>query len=163
MDKIGVQSLTLTEGKDKDMLSPFRPWKQGEEQSLQDIISYNYELFVSVVTGARKNLDKEKLVNEYGAQIYDARKGQELGYVEVGGSDYATALRDLVKAAGIPETEHYQVFQIESGKSFLSDLTANGSALLSGKITHTFQLSPYFNSNLSGKFLYLYQPAFNTR
>ena len=37
MERYGVQALTITEGKDKDMLSSYRPWKPDEDASVRTI------------------------------------------------------------------------------------------------------------------------------
>lgn len=163
LDKIGMQSLTLTEGKDKDMLNPFRPWQEGEYESLNVILAALYDQFLNVVSNARPKLSKELLINDYGAQIYVSEKAKELGYIDVACSNYATALTDLVKQANIPENQQYQVVKLELPHSFLAQLAQARSPYLTGKLTHSFQLGPNFNSDLSGKFLYLYQPSVSSQ
>lgn len=158
MDKYGVQSMTITQGKDKDALNPFRPWVPGEEASIRVITADLYERFVNIVTMARPQLDKDKLINNYGAQVFIAKTAQELGYIDVADTDYNTAVAELAQAAKFPEEHFYQVFTIGPVRPFFADLTNAQSSLLTGKITHQFQLSSSFNSELSGKFLYLYQP-----
>lgn len=158
MDRYGVAARTLTQGKDKDALSPFRPWRPDEDQSIVDITAYLYQQFVGIVTSARPHLDKTKLIEDYGAHVFDVSKAQEFGYIDVAGSDYSAALKDLVAAANIPEKEAYQVVSLEPKRSFFSQFTESSLRLFSGKITHVFQVSPYLDSELSGKLLYLYQP-----
>jgi protease IV len=155
MDRYGVQALTITEGKDKDMLSPFRPWKPGEDKSLRDVTADMYERFVSLVVEAR-HMDREKLVNDYGAQIYSAEAAEQRGYIDTAGSDYSTALAELAKVAQLDKT--YQVMQITAPHPFFADIAKEKLALLSGKVTHHFRLGPYADPELSGKFLYMYQP-----
>ncbi|MCI0382839.1 MAG: S49 family peptidase [Chlamydiae bacterium] len=156
MNKIGVASLTLTEGKNKDTLNPFRPWKEGEEEHIKNILAAIYDRFVNIVTSARPRLNKQKLINEYGAKIFIASKAKELGYIDDSNADYTTTLRDLAKAAEIKG--EYQVLKIEPSQSFLKEIAQNKSQLLKGKIECVFPLSTYINSDLSGKILYLYQP-----
>jgi protease-4 len=158
MDRYGVQSLTMTEGKDKDMLNPFRPWVPGEDASIRAINLDLYEAFVNAVVTARPHMNKTKLVEEYGAQIFIAHQAEQYGYVDESNSDYAMTLTELVKAADLKDPNFYQVFQLQVPRPFLSDLANNKFSLLTGKLTHVFQISPYMNSELSGKFLYLYQP-----
>ncbi len=158
MAKVGVQSLTITDGKDKDMLNPFRPWKAGEEKSIQALVSSEYDRFVDVVTNARKSLDKEKLINEYGANVFDAKVAQEYGYIDNGNANYDETLKALVKAAGIEESTKYQVLEIAPAESFFSELKQNKAGILGGKLEHIFPTGPYTTSELSGKLLYLYQP-----
>ena len=159
MTKVGVQSKTITQGKNKDMLSPFRPWKEGEDECLINITKSLYEQFVSVVVTGRKNLSKEKLIQEYGAQVFDATTAESFGYIDVADSNYFHAMQALVDASAIPKGEDYQVVLLSPPKSFFSELAKNKFSLLSGKIHHTFQIAPYMSSELSGKFLYLYQPS----
>lgn len=158
MDKIGVESLTITQGKDKDALNPFRPWRPNEDASLRAITASLYERFVNIVVEARPALSKEKLINEYGAHVFLAEKAQELGYIDDGSADYGKALTELVQAAGIKEKEEYQVFELSQKGNFFSSLAQNKIPLLTGRVKHVFQIGPNLNSEMSGKILYLYQP-----
>ena len=157
MAKAGVQSLTVTAGKDKDMLNPFRPWKTNEDASLACITKDLYEQFVTVVTEGRPNLDRKKLIEDYGAHVFLANKAQELGYIDVASANYALAMKDLITHSEIKD-QTYQVITLSTPSSFLSQLTQSKFSLFSGKIEHTIQLGPYMDSSLSGKLLYLYQP-----
>jgi len=155
MTKFGISSLTLTEGKDKDMLNPFRPWQPGEDASLRAVMASLYERFVGIVTQARPRLAKDKLVGDYGAQVFIASTAQQLGYIDVAGSDYSHSLSALAEAAGIGG-HPYQVVQLLMPHPFLSSLTH--SLFSTGKVKHTLELSPTLNPELSGKLLYMYQP-----
>ncbi len=159
MDRYGVQALTITQGKDKDMLNPFRPWQPGEDASLRNITADLYQRFVSIVIAARPNLDQDKLVNEYGAQVFVAGDAQKLGYVDDGNADYTVAVSELAKAAKISDNQRYQVMTISPMRPFLADITQGKLSLLSGKVTHHFQINAFMNSELSGRFLYMYQPG----
>lgn len=158
MERYGVQALSLTEGKDKDMLSPFRPWRPGEDASLRAITAALYERFVSIVTEARPRLTRDKLINDYGAQIFVAQEAEKLGYIDVANASYEMALSELVNQAQIGKDVPYQVFTLAPSHPFLSELTEGKLSLLSGKVTHQLQLNASLNSELSGRFLYLYQP-----
>ncbi len=156
MTKLGVASLTLTEGKDKDALNPFRPWKPGEEASLQAIMASLYEQFVGIVVKARPGLSKEKLVGDYGAQVYVAQEAQKLGYVDNGQTNYFETIAQLAAAGGIKETEAYQVVQLVAPHPLLPALAQ--SVFTTGSIKHTLDVSPLMNPAFSGKPLYLYCP-----
>lgn len=155
MGKIGVSSLTITQGKDKDFLNPFRPWVPGEDSSLVTITKELYEEFVNVVTLGRPNLSKEKLINEYGAHIFLAPTAEKLGYIDVSNATYSQAMQACAAAANLQEGE-YQVIELSSPNSVFSDLMQNKLGIFSGKIEHSLSTSPY--SELSGKMLYLYVP-----
>ncbi len=151
MTKIGVSSLTLTQGKDKDALNPFRPWKPGEDATLQAVIASLYHRFVSIVAAARPLLTQDKLINDYGAHVYIAEEAEKLGYIDVADSDYSHALTGLTEAAGLKDS--YQVVQLTPFHPFLSGLAQSLSPQkifqwLGAPVTH----------ELSGKFLYLYSP-----
>jgi len=157
MQQYGIQSKTLTEGKDKDALSPFRKWEPNEDASLVDIMHYFYNRFVSVVVEARPSMNKEKLVEEYGAHVFDGEMAMKHGYIDVANSSYEAALSALVQTTGLTDTDHYQVVSLHAPHSLLSQLTESGMSLFKGKVEHTFAMGPYMNSELSGKFLYLYK------
>jgi len=156
MTKIGVASLTLTEGKDKDALNPFRPWKPGEDASLRVITASLYERFVEIVAKARPRLDRTKLVNDYGAHVFVAEEAQKLGYIDVADSDYSHAMAALASQAGIGENDHYQVVQLLPPHPLLPGFAQ--SLFTTGKIKHTLDLPDSMNPDLSGKPLYLYSP-----
>ncbi|MBM3198980.1 MAG: S49 family peptidase [Chlamydiae bacterium] len=157
MDKIGVQSLTITQGKDKDALNPFRPWKPGEDGSLVSITQELYEQFVSVVSLGRPLLNKEKLINEYGAHVFLATRAKDLGYIDEAGATYESALQGLVESLQLQDQE-YQVFSLSPSENFFSQLAQNKSNLLSGKIEHTVHFHALPQLELKDPFLYLYQP-----
>jgi signal peptide peptidase SppA len=160
MEKYGVSQVTLTQGKDKDMLSPYRPWKPGEDDSLKAILAYDYERFTDIVSKNRPRINKQKLINEYGAQVFDPPKAQELGYIDDGDSSYSAALSELVTQAKIDTA--YQVVELKVPHPILSDLIEGQSPLISGKIKHEIQLTPALKSEWMNRPLYLYSPALTT-
>ncbi len=159
LKKWDIQTMTLSEGKDKDMMNPTRPWTPGEEDVLKKIQNYFYDRFVSIVCAARSSLDKEKLVQEYGAHVFDPQSAQNRGYIDEANSSYDKALSNLLKAAHIDETKPYQVVTLHPKYSFLSllkNLLEPPMSLLQGKITHTIQLD--YLADLKDPYLYLYDP-----
>ena len=136
MTKWGIQSKNIIEGIDKDMMDPFRPWKANESQSLQNTMSYFYQQFVDLVTSARPRLDKKKLVEEYGAKVFDGVRAQEYGYVDVANSSYDSALLALMQEARIDSSQPYQVVQLKPQHGFLAELVDGKLP----KIEHRLQL-----------------------
>ncbi len=158
MEKYGIQAVTITQGKDKDALNPFRPWVAGEDESIRTITAELYDQFVNYVVKARPTLDKQKLVDEYGAQVYIAEKAMEYGYIDQGRSNYSEALNALTTAANIHQEEKYQVVLLSPPHSLLSDLMSlKPSTLFQGKLKHVFQMGP-IPEEFSGKPLFLYVP-----
>lgn len=156
LEKIGVQALTLTAGKDKDVLNPLRPWRPGEQEPIQALIDFYYEDFVKVVVANRPKIDKTKLINEYGANIFNSKQAQEFGFINANGYTYDKALKELVAELDVKDN-FYQVIELQK-KNWFADLFKSDLALLKGKVTHYIQLSPDLDPALMNQFLYLYRP-----
>jgi protease IV len=126
MQKVGIKALTLTNGKDKEIIPSFSPLDEPEGQKppsyncLIDILHSQYMRFINIVTTSRKRLDANKLEKEYGAQVYIAKKAQELGYIDVADSTFNQALTGLVKKAKI--TDSYQVLEFSYRPNILDSL-----------------------------------------
>ncbi len=157
MEKIGVNALTLYAGTGKDDMNPFRPWKAGEQDNLQHITNDFYDLFVSVVTENRPKLNREKLIKEYGANVFPALQAEEYGYIDEYGLSYNDALKKLAAELGIKDDE-YQVVQMES-KNWVSQFLSGSSPVFTGTIKHQIQLTSELDTRLMDKFLYLYRPG----
>jgi signal peptide peptidase SppA len=153
MENIGVQAKTLTAGKDKDALNPFRPWKPGEDANFQAIVDFSYNQFITYVSKARPKLTKEVLI-EQGAKLYTVDKALELGYIDEKIDSIDVLLEKISKELGIEK--HYQVVTLER-KTWFTDIFENKAPLLSGKMEHRIQIGN-FPAAFSGKVLYLYCP-----
>ncbi|MEI8301422.1 MAG: hypothetical protein WCG10_07455, partial [Chlamydiota bacterium] len=102
-------------------------------------------------------LNKDKLINEYGAQVYAAPLAQELGFIDKANASYSQTLKELTVAAGLKENESYQVVELKLNKSFLAQLIETNSRLFSSNaLEKIFKSNPL--NELSDPFLYLYRP-----
>lgn len=119
LNRIGIQAKTLTEGLDKDAMNPFRTWKPNEDANYQAMTAYFYQRFVDIVTSARPGLDRDKLVKEYGANVFVGPEALARGYIDVANAEYEQALFDLMSAAGIDPTKEYQVVALKPTLNFL--------------------------------------------
>lgn len=156
MGKVGLQARTLTQGLDKDMMNPTRPWKEGEDNSLKAVTAFMYNHFVSVVTNARPDIDRDLLINQYGAQVFDCVTAQRFGYIDTPMSSRNEALLALLKKANIDPEQPYQVVALTPKHSWVADLVSGKSPLLSGKIEHALNVGqPPIKEQIS----YLYQPG----
>lgn len=153
LKKVGIEALTLTEGLDKDALNPTRPWKPNEDASYKAIIAFLYDQFVEVVTQGRPHLNKEKLIQEYGAHMFNCVDAEKLGYIDRALSNRNEALSALLEAARIDPKKPYQVIELKPNRNWLSQVMKGQSALLSGKVEHTFDLG---QPKLCDQFAYLY-------
>ena len=155
MEKVGVDALTIYDGKGKNELDPLRPWAPDEAKPLQEITNYYYNSFLDIVTKSRPNLSRAKLVDEYGAHIFPAAIAESHGFIDVAGSNYDMALSDLLKKIGI-EDDYYQV--VELSRSAWASLFKAESSPLFGKIRHSIDLPYDLNPDLMNRYLYLYRP-----
>lgn len=156
LDKIGVSSLTLFAGKGKDDMNPMRPWVPGEQASFESLIKNYYKQFIDIVTSNRP-IDKKKLVDEYGANVFPAKQAADYGYVDGSGISYNDALKLLLKKLSIND-DYYQVVEMEN-KTWYNTLFNSESPVFTGRIKHQIQLTPELDPALVNKFLYLYQPS----
>ncbi len=157
MDKIGVTSKTIIAGKDKDAMSPFRKWKEGESENIQSIIEYYYDHFVNIVTTHRPKVNREKLVADYGAHIFPAVKAKEIGFVDTDDTNLFDAIKLLAQEIGI-DNDYYQVVQL-TRRNWYADLIKSNSALTTGVVKHRLDLGPETDPSLFNDFLYLYRPS----
>ncbi len=158
LDKIGVDTMTISAGKEKDALNPLRPWVPGEEDNYKQIISYLYNDFVNLVVEHRPNMTREKLVEEYGARIYPAPLAKEYGYIDESDVSIREAIKQLVQAAGI-EDDNYQVIQLENTGWWKSLFSNKAPSFLKGEVTHRLTISPEMDLLMQNKFLYLHCPS----
>ncbi len=154
--KIGIASQTITEGLDKDMMTPFRPWKPNEDASLKAVTAYFYQRFVDLMTTARTRLDKTKLVDVYGAQVFNPVQAQEYGYIDHANASRNEALLALMQEAKIDPNKPYQVVSLEPKNEWISSLlNEKASPLFTGKIEHTIDTGA---PKIKDQVAYLYQP-----
>jgi protease-4 len=158
IEKLGVQSMTLSAGKGKDALDPWRPWRDGEQDQLQGIIHSYYQQFVDIVATGRPTIDREKLIGEYGAGIFTAAKAAEQGFVDNAAASRSQVLNELAADIDIVD-DQYQVVQLES-KNWLKELfTARLNAFQPQTIVHQVDMGDGLPTKLRGQFLYLYHPG----
>ncbi|MFT4551799.1 MAG: protease-4 [Chlamydiales bacterium] len=157
MEKVGVVSKTLIAGKNKDAMNPLRPWDAEEDENYQKLISFFYDKFTNIVTKSRPNLDKELLINEWGAKVFSAEEALEVGLIDGANLERSDVLTELVNASEIGEGEEYQVVQMQT-RHWLADVLEGQSPLLTGKISLEMDLPYKYRTELANRFLYLYAP-----
>lgn len=155
-DKIGVETLTISAGKGKDALNPFRPWKPGEEDNYRHIVDFYYNHFVDLVTTHRPEISKEQLIQDYGAHVFPAPEALTRGLIDVSGASLADTLRELLSAANIKD-ENYQVIRLEN-KGWWRGLFSSNSNLLTGTLKHQLSFPAEIDILLRHHYLYLYCP-----
>jgi len=138
MNTIGLQSKTFTQGIGKDSLSPTRPWTEEDRTFLDTIMAFQYNQFVDIVTKGRPKIDRTKLIQEYGAHVFDCVTAMQYGYVDQAMSTRTEALVGLLEAANLNPNEAYQVVTLLPKNPWISGLMKGQCSLLSGKIEHTF-------------------------
>lgn len=107
-DKYGVKGETVTSGKYKDIMSPFRAMRQDERKLMQEMVDEVYGQFVEDVAKARK-MNKEKLRTLADGRVYTGSQAKRAGLVDELGS-FQDAVKIAAKKGGIvgePNVEEY--------------------------------------------------------
>lgn len=157
LDKIGVQSMTISAGIGKDDLNPLRPWKSGEQDNMQLLTDYFYNTFVSLVSENRPNLKKDLLIKTYGAKIFPASMAKEFGYIDEINNSLGDVVALLAKEIHV-EDDSYQVVAFKSKSWYASLFSSRSPLLMQGKVKHEIALPGILPEALSGQWLYLYRP-----
>ena len=155
LDKVGVEAISISAGKDKNLLNPLVPREKGDEQEFSEIANVLYENLLNMVVKNRIRLSKEKLTHDYGAKVFSADKAKEYGFIDASDASYEQALSALVKATEIEENVSYQVIKLQRC-GFFSNIMQAKLPFFTGKITHQLDLKTGMPPELNQKFLYLY-------
>lgn len=94
-----IESGYITAGKGKDVGNPFRQMTDDERSMLQGNVDRMYDDFVDHVATKRK-IDRNKIVDELGAGLYDEKKAKEVGYIDAV-MDRDKAMRHFAEASGL--------------------------------------------------------------
>ncbi len=156
LDKVGVKSLTLSVGKNKDLMNPFRPWTDDDDNELTEVANNYYALFVDAVASGRPDLDKQALTEEYGAAVFPAPTAKKNGYIDEIVDYPSSALQALVDVTDLTDTP-YQVVSLK-GKHWWPDILNSKSPLVTGTIEHNVKLPIECSTEFANRFLFLYTP-----
>ena len=92
LDKLGIGTGAVTDGRYADIYSPFRPFSSEERAKVEEQMQATYELFLSRVAEGRKTT-KEKIDAVAQGRVWTGRQALERGLVdELGGLDRAIRL-----------------------------------------------------------------------
>lgn len=72
-EKVGITDVTITAGKNKDLLNPFQPVNPAHIANLQTLINDSYARFLAIVQRARPNVNRDLL----DGRVYSARDALE--------------------------------------------------------------------------------------
>ncbi len=97
MEKIGVSDTTVTSGMYKDLGSPFRKPKKGEQAILQGVVDELYGRFIEVIDENRPGLRLTKDSELADGRIFTARKALSAGLIDQIG--YVSDAVDWVRGA----------------------------------------------------------------
>lgn len=77
-DKIGISDVTITAGKNKDLLNPFQPVNPAHVANLQSLINDSYARFLGIVKLARPEVNRDLL----DGRVYSARDALKQGMID---------------------------------------------------------------------------------
>lgn len=98
-EKLGIDEITLKQGKHKDMGSAFREMTGEEKQILQSMIDDDYDYFVQAVAEGRK-MDTEQVKQLATGRVFNGSQAKEAGLVDELGNFY-DAVDLTAKLAGV--------------------------------------------------------------
>ncbi len=153
MEKYGVASKTITQGKDKDMLNPYRPWKENEGQSITTLVEALYDQFVAVVTTNRPKISEAMLRDTLGANVFISYEAEKLGYIDVAGVPYHKALHDLAETAKLNQ---YQVLRIRPPVNLYESVFGKGESGNGAQVDHVVHFGKKWGEALQGRNLFYY-------
>lgn len=145
-DKIGVQAVTITSGKNKDLLNPFKPVRTEQTNILQNTVNDLYERFVSVVARGR-NMSAEVVRPLADGRIFTSPQAQELGLIDSIGY-YDNAVEVMKEKLGVDE---FTIVEYEKVHTFAD--------LFSSRIAAAIELPVPPALRTSSRFQYLWEPA----
>jgi len=139
LDKLGIETKTLTAGKGKDAMNPTRKWTPEEEKGRQQIVDFFYGDFVDVVVKNREQITEQDLVKSLGAEIFSSPKSKELGLIDEIVPYRTQALQQLTDAVDISDSYQVVCFKTEPWwKDLFKEKFLGGT--LSGKMRHEIVL-----------------------
>lgn len=158
MEQVGIGAQTITAGKNKDEMNPFRQWKPDEGANFALITEYLYEHFINIVATNRPKISRDRLINEYGANVFAAPVAEEYGFIDGSNHRFNDVLALLAQEIGIDD-DMYQVVEFESNSWFASLFKGKVNlSLLAGEIKHSVKLPYQLNPSYINQPLYLYRP-----
>lgn len=135
LDKIGVQSLTITQGENKDILNPLRPWKPEEEALMKNLTAHYYKRFIEVVAAGRPNLSTDFIKDTLQANLYPADKALELGMIDQEAASFEDALSLIAGELNL-DKDKIQAIGFKRKSSTWHTLLGESSPLVTGTMKH---------------------------
>lgn len=155
MEKLGVTSKTIKEGKYKDELNPFRPWAPNEGAQMERITEAMYDVFVDVVAKGRPKLTKQRL-KELGASLFMSPRALQMGYIDQIAPTLSDALIHFAKESSLPENVAVIGPAIRHS---LIDLLTTKQTQASVQVEHKIHGVSALPEELQGRACYLYLPG----
>lgn len=156
LEKLGVKPAIASRGKGKAAMNPFRPWDEDDEAQINLLLNFSYDQFVDIVTQNRPQIDRNRLIEEYGAKLFPAPIALQNGYIDGIVWNREEALANLVEEAGI--ADFYQVVSFQPHRSIF-DLFSSKSPVITGELSHHVELPKGLDPSILNGYLYLYHPG----
>jgi protease-4 len=97
MNKLGLESRTITSGADKNLLDPFKPVDEKQKAHMQSVLNTVHDQFVQAVKRGRGDRLREQHNRLFTGLVWTGEEAVRLGLVDALGSTAALA-RDHIKA-----------------------------------------------------------------
>lgn len=115
----GIEAVTITAGRSKDLGNPYRRLTEAEIKVLQTGVDNEYKDFVSYISSRRK-IDESVIRDRIGALVYDNKTAQDYKLID-GSADKEQVIQKISQKANLKEGD-FQVVKFVKPASFVSDL-----------------------------------------
>jgi protease-4 len=131
-EKIGVESRTITAGKNKALLDPFSQLDPEQKQHLQKMLNQVHQLFIADVRAGRGDRLKET-PDIFSGLIWSGEAAKELGLIDDFGST-ALVARDII--------EEENIVEYEAKKTLLQQITEDAGKISGEFVGNLFTTQP---------------------
>ena len=110
LEEYGVETTTITSGRNKAMGSEFQPMTEEQLQIFQGLVDEAYEQFVDIV-GESRGMTREQVITLADGRIYTAAQAKDAGLIDMIGSKEETyaALQAAHQLQDVPLEEFFYV------------------------------------------------------
>lgn len=113
MEKLGLKYYTFESGKNKDMLSPFRPLNNEEISYMNSMIEGQFAEFKNaVITRRAKTLSESSYSKVFDGRIFSGRDAWKIGLIDALGSE-KEAITLAAQEAGLEEIDNPPIIEYD--------------------------------------------------
>jgi len=159
MERVGIQSRTVTSGRNKDIANPLEPVREHQYEILQGTVDEFYDKFVERVVAARaERLDTDNLEMLTDGRVFTGSQALEHGLIDEEG-DLRDAFAGAKSLAGLESARLVRYFRPGREPATAYSALSGTETPEAGTQINVLQLNMPPITRLSSGFYYLWAPA----